>query len=924
MDLFKQSKINKIIFYSYDKKDDKKKGEARALIDTIQYKLLQAIKPDERLIKSGDFSWGLVKENKVISLIEENRHFCEVLYNYPRKVYFDIDGKDENLNLGMIKNIINKYFNNPKMAISGYETEKKKSYHIILHEIVLKTEDDLNKLKIMISLMKEENESFDDKVYNRYNRAMKCINQSKPHGNIQKIIEDDNKEHHFINSFITGKEKTIEYEITEEMIITPKTLQLLKNDIPKMDLKLDLKFSIDDLKDSLKLLEMTPKKDSKGYLGHAHSWRVGLFCVSMGLTFEEFWNWAKEKGEERRDKWFKYYNIIMNSEFRYSKQGYINYLCYFYPDLVNFQDKIDVSTKNFLDSFNFDTKQIGRIEPVHFETKEKALVFNIGMGGGKTTATIEHLKKTNNSFIWITPRVALADNTNNRMKKDYKMDVVHYKDEKDKTQLNKYKSIIIQGESLHYLNQSKKYNTLVIDEIETVLNNWDCDTTHSDNMVSNFERFIGLMKSSEKVILLDAFITKKTLNLLDNLKISYVIYSSEYKPVERIVKEENNFDKMINNICNDLNNNKKLYIFYCHAKGGKNKYSIQDLEIKINEGLKTPKKIFLMFGEQSDAKKKRMTSDVDEEWSKYDAIITTSSITVGVNYDHKTILYDKVYLFINPLINLPRDILQTSMRIRNPKENNITVYFFNKSKRDVYQYPKNYKTLDDTYKKLIDDISLEKESDFMPIFYKLCLISNYDIKKVHFKVNKEDRNKIQNEYFAVHYSKSLIPYDLISQLKNKDQAEGNVYNYNASLLEKLQLNRYYFDIKFRNFSPEDKKYIFDMNYSSFFKNLNDPLIKLVLGDNDKKSLKDLDLNNISISDATQEYLNEHFKTSTIKKNNQKIIKTLNHILGHIIGNKKSNGKYIYEYNDNFDELWFIHEKYSNTNENYFIDDEECA
>ena len=115
-----------------------------------------------------------------------------------------------------------------------------------------------------------------------------------------------------------------------------------------------------------------------------------------------------------------------------------------------------------------------------------------------------------------------------------------------------------------------------------------------------------------------------------------------------------------------------------------------------------------------------------------------------------------------------------------------------------------------------------------------------------------------------------------------------------------------------------------MNYSSFFKNLNDPLIKLVLGDNDKKSLKDLDLNNITISDATQEYLNEHFKTSTIKKNNQKIIKTLNHILGHIIGNKKSNGKYIYEFNDNFDELWFIHEKNSNTNKNYFIDDEECA
>jgi len=53
------------------------------------------------------------------------------------------------------------------------------------------------------------------------------------------------------------------------------------------------------------------------------------------------------------------------------------------------------------------------------------MVINIGMGGGKTTQTVDYLKKTcdtddeNDNFIWMTPNIALADNTFARMK-DFK------------------------------------------------------------------------------------------------------------------------------------------------------------------------------------------------------------------------------------------------------------------------------------------------------------------------------------------------------------------------------------------------------------------------------------------------------------------------------------------------------------------------
>jgi hypothetical protein len=909
----KATKINGFSFYSYPK-DDKSLKQV-----TIQDVLINNINNNLKLFKSGVASWGLVNEDKILDLINKNRYFCEVLATYPKKVYFDIDGKDKDgLTLEIIKNIINKYFNNPKMAISGYETDKKKSYHIILPEIILENNDDLMLLKTIVKLMKEENEYFDDRVYTK-NRAMKSIKQSKPHGIVQDVMENDNLKDHFICSFLTGTEQKINYELTEDVKIPINKNLHLKKDIPLLKLKLDKEFNIEDLKDSLKLLNMTP------HLDHAHTWKVALFCASNGITFDQFWEWAskKENNDIRRAKWAKYYDyIITNNKYALCKKSFIKYLSHFYPELVNKQDKMDISTKIFLDSFLFHQDMIDRIKMEHYNTKEKAVIYNLAMGGGKTTATIQYLKESKSSFVWVAPRVALVENTSSRLIEEGEIkDLVKYNDKTNSKSnlINSNNKLIIQAESLHYINKENKYDTLVIDEIETVLNTWDSNT-HGKNIAKNFDTFKHLFLSAKKIILLDAFITKKTLNFLDNLHINYKIYGSLYKPQEKLLIENQNMSSMISKIVNDLKANKKIFIFYCYANGNDKKYNIEELKKKIQSELDDEKEIFTMYGKQTDKLKKEYTQQVNQKWNELDAIITTSSVTVGINYDDNK--YDKVYLFIDPLVNLARDILQTSMRIRKPKENNIDLYFFNKQKRDVYEYPIYYLTNnDDIYKKLIDDLSVEKEATFIDSFFKLCNITNYNCNNIKRGINTK-REKINNEYFEEQITKKIISYNNIPKIDDfdKENIEKKIYNYEADVLDKYIIDKYYFDIKFKNFNEDDKAFIFNYSFEKFFKHIHHPLIMKVLDDNNITRLIDLDLNNIIISDETQEYLNKHFKTSNLKKNNLKIIKTINHILGAIIDFKVVSKNYTYFFTDDFEELFGIYESYKTVDA--FINDDD--
>lgn len=893
-----------------------------------QKALLETIKPHQKLITTltnKGYGIRIFEENEIAPLITNNNgYFCEVLYNYPKKVYFDIDGKEaDKLNLQLVKDIINKYFGDVKMSISGYETTDKKSYHIVLNEYILKDVEELEKLKKIVKhICLNDCAFFDWKVYTK-NRLMKCINQSKPDKPKQTIIEDDNIKNHFIGSFFNGNEKQLNFNLifNEDIKNDDLTIKNLKS-IKPLELKKD--FKPEDLNDNKKLLFMMPNDANTP---HEMTWKVALFCENNGLTFDTFWEWAKQKdgSEERKNKWLKYHwqKIKEQKDFKMSKQSFIYLLSFYYPELNEIEKASDIITNNFIKSLNIPSIEIERIEEKHFLTDEKAVIFNIGMGGGKTTMTVDYLKNHNKNFIWITPRQALVMNTDQRFKAN-KMNVVNYlncgtsKAQKH-YRINTAKSLILESESLNYLDKTTQFDTLVIDEIETVLKNWDSET-HDKKGDINFKNFIDLFKNCQKIILLDAFTTSTTTDLLEKLNISYITYSSKYKPIRKILNENEGYEKTINKICNELDANKKLYIFHAYKSSTKKHYSIEELKSVILERCQTKPKILVYYGDMCDNKKKTLYN-VNEEWDKYDCILTTSSITVGVNYEGSR--FDKVYLLISGCVNNVRDVIQTSMRIRRTKEDIIEIFFFDRMEKTTLKYPKWYNEGNELYKFLVDKSFEEKQSNFIDVFYKFCELTNYNIGNVK-KFVKNKLEKFNNKFYEEHNSKMLIPYNSIDEI-NDDVAgqieKEAIFISKASLLDKFCLSRFYFDCHFKNMTVEDRAFIWDNRVRKFYDEYNNDVIKKVLKDNKVDKLTNLDLNNIVISNDTNNYIDKNF-SSTIKNINQKVIKIINNVLGcEVIENvaKSSKSKATkYEFTDLFNNLMDIYDKYYSDNVN-FID-----
>ncbi len=847
--------------------------------------------------------WTIMKEDNILNFVKNNNSFiCEILCDYPCRVFFDIDCTEvDKLNLEQVKEIINKYFENPRMAISGSETSIKKSYHITLPDIIIQNSDDLLKLKQKVgSIKKYICEYFDDSVYNK-NKAFKCIYQSKESTLPQQmIIENNNEKEHFINSYLTGQEsriKFIEYEdLPTEYVDTKK--------IPRKKLKLPENFKPCDLDNNHELLKLLPNGPE---YNHGYTWKVAIFCNTYKISFDEFWNWAKQKDDsvERYNKWKNiHWKTIEEHKLKTDNDSILKLLGFSYNELANVLCSNDLITRKFLNTLNLNREKsiqqtidnlgvnnvnkkyniIESINQSHFNVSDKALIFNIGMGGGKTTQCVEYLKNNKHmSFIWITPRITLVKNTNNRFKENG-LDVLNYGElgtdkEKKKDKIDETMNLIIEAESLNLIRDTYKFDIIVIDEIETVLKGWDSET-HKKNIKDNFNNFKQLLKNSKKVILLDAFTTTTTLDLLEDLKIKdYKIYASAYKPPAKICIENKDYQETIKKVARELDEGKKLYIFYAYKRGTKIRYSIDELKSTLLEECQTKPKILVYHGESDDVKKNKL-ANATKEWDKYDCILTTSAITVGVNYEGNR--YDKIYLFIAGSVNNIRDVIQSSMRIRKTNENILELYFFEKTKDSTYEIPDYYKETEDMiYKKIVDSIMVEKQANFMGSFYKFCELTNYDCSGVSVFKNFTIKNKSEEFVNKLFESKMLMPYNSIESLTPLEANEiekEKVWTTNATQLDKIRLNKYYFDIKYILIPEDDRALIWDNNGMKFMDNINTELINRIIKDNGKDSLLEINLEKIKVSKETMDYMDSIYN-STLKIERQKIIKTINKHLG---------------------------------------------
>ena len=435
----------------------------------------------------------------------------------------------------------------------------------------------------------------------------------------------------------------------------------------------------------------------------------------------------------------------------------------------------------------------------------KTIIFNYGMGAGKTTETIKYiknelLKKPDTKILFISPNITLSRGIHFRLNEeqlgfehydiDYKCKITRNKKQKHEMALST--KLIICINSLHYLNNNR-FDIVVYDESDTTLNKWFDNKTLSDNLVSSVDSwniFNDLFMKSKKNIFLDAFITNLTLDYItampnQTLKIFQRLEEKSDKSIFQI----DTYNTWLQLIINTINENKKVYIFYPYNNGNSKCESMNTIKRTIE--LRTNKK-GIMYNADVDDKIINELDDVANAWTNTDFIITNSKITVGINYELKG--FDSVFLCVAGFSS-PRDVLQSSARCRQIASNNIYIHFLDKLNTNKTFVPKNYLIQNDIiYNNLTKNIIAEKTAPLKTIFYRFCKIAGYKSKVDHL-LNEIKADIDMNLNELIKDNALEISFNNIEEITNQEAIaiQDTIINNNCIFHDKLKLKKNFFE-----------------------------------------------------------------------------------------------------------------------------------
>tara|TARA_R110000868_G_scaffold60915_4_gene185502 strand:- start:266 stop:3157 length:2892 start_codon:yes stop_codon:yes gene_type:complete len=850
--------------------------------------------------------WGYTQPLKLLELIKSNKGIYEVITAYPHKLYFDIDkttfkksgakGEFEGVSpsfLDDIKQVINKYFPNAELAISGSINPEKVSYHIICNNYTIHNPEEREYVKQIVKhLCENVDEAFDWKVYTK-NRNMKCINQSKRDGRVQEIIENEDYRHHLITCFINDYSlpfPVITNEVQETIMIAKSKKVYDIATLPKLNLTEPADFDFYSCT-PIQLLPMFPINKT---FNHDYTHLVGRYCYYNDISLEHFLAWISKKHnpltEEIKQKWANHFTKMEKFP-KPSEAKIMAILSYYYPNM-----KKDKSYKAFANTFVFPDDKIKYIETItqdNFKSSEKYSLFNVGMGGGKTYQTIDYLKTVESGFIWLCPNKALANNTLNRLQ-EKEIQTAYYLDynakQKKDGALNDVKNLIIVLNSLHYVG-NKKYGVVVIDEIETLIDKFLGDFMKNKKQI--WDAFKYIILNAEKVIFLDAFITTKTLSFIKSLEkdASYAIYQRLNEPSTRTVEIMKTSDIMINDIITNIKNNKKCFIFYPYKKTSANG-NIISMETLSSLLEKETYKKGIYYNADIDDVVKGGLKDVNKAWKNYDFIITNNIITCGVNYERKD--FDFAYIFVASH-NSPRDIIQVSYRARFLSSENIKLCYMGKMNQpNTFQI--DTAVIDcPVYTKLINSILIEKHSPLKKTLQLFCNKAHYK-----FKINEKVLSADLKKYISDLISNCEVgfSYQNIDNIDEKyaEIIQQNVFSQTASMMDKIMLQKYFFQLTFKKeaefvmmpdcFTDEKEISVIEHSWNenlSFFFSKNCELLKNPI--NIFNAIKELNCNegifpeNIKNTILNENILDDifkqfNFKYITRKSNTTKILKEI--------------------------------------------------
>lgn len=754
--------------------------------------------------------WSSCPSDKICQLIKKNCGLYEVITDFPHKLYFDIDCKTPLIGEPILQKTmdqIKSIWKNGEWAISGSVVDGvKESYHIVSTLYVIHNEREQEMVKCAVKHLQTLNDAFDWKVYTK-NRNMKCINQSKDDGRVQEIIALQDFRSHLICSYVPPYPEPIDCHFDEPMKerveISKASSKFNLAELPKMNLSTPKNLSWFNMTsvDVLKALPISSEFD------HRYTHRIARFCFYNGISFDDFIQWLKPKHDDKTntDKWRVHWNKL--DKFPTITPEQIKpLLANFYPSI-----KRNPYFKTFTAQFDMPDyvvkTHIDRLSQEHYNPDFKATVLHLTMGSGKTAQTIDFLKTSFGGFCWIAHNKALLAGTLTRISKA-NVECKSYLNFDSKAKkngcLNSEKNLVICANSLHYLDSTKKYGTLVIDEIESVV-----EAFMGDFMTKKLECwtiFKNLILNCDKLILIDAFITMKTINLIRSIdptcSINMVLQTNIVPTKTLIFKNTTRGDAdetpvmaidslsmAIHEIADYIKSGKRVFVFYPYKGASATHLSMEQVQHAIVAKTNCRTQI---YNADVDDKIKDGLKDVNSSWNELDCVICNGVITCGVNFDLTG--FDKVFMFMAPFIT-PRQGIQVSARIRSLTTNEIIVYYLGRQ----INSPCDTKDIEQmgnclVYKRLFKDSKIEREAPLKKAFEYFCMKAPYKMEVSQIMIDKtitDDIKKLSENG----YEYSFQNVEDISH-NAADSIQERVWQQEASLYEKLQLKKFFFRNQF--------------------------------------------------------------------------------------------------------------------------------
>lgn len=710
-------------------------------------------------------AWACCPINNIEKLIATNRGLYEVLDSYPKKLYFDVDFADppddfcQESFLNMLTVDIQEFYPDAKFSVSGSVTKVKASFHLVATNYIIKNEEQLEQCKRIAKAIWLKQLSLDWKVYTK-NRQMKIVGQSKPDKPVQEAISDHKITDFLITCFFN--EDPMEIPIVN----TLPELQLRKvdttsepkpkiNTIPQCKLANPNNFSWKQLGEPAykeSLLMMIPHGD------HAHTFKVCNYCISNDINQKTFEKWLSIKEGDSSERIHKYRNIHWNfilasietdPFIKISQERMRSYLPLWYPDIK----PEDMEYKEFLKLWDIPQECVHVSERPTIDDLEsnfqKFKILGNPMGTGKTECVMEYMnKRSNGRALWIAPRITLVEDTVERMEKRCIPHTNYRKiaNAKLKQQLlpddELTPNLVICLNSLFYVG-NRKPSVLIIDEIETILNM--LGSKQNETFLKNttkmqiLKQFESLVSSATTVIVLDAFITMRTIRYLTTLGSvsvspnNLIIYKSPKPKIapREVVLVESKVETVCVNIAKDIVAGKRVIGFYPYKKSTKKALSMEQLvdkikEMCINLGYQGDmENDFVFYNADVDQKTKNEIRNVNDYWLNRKLVLFNNTITAGVSYTNTP--FDDCYCFIAPF-NSPRDIAQVSYRARTLSSKTIKIKYMSGFMPEAWGDDRIIFGSCAGYNQLYEDTLIEAKSPLKKTVLKFFEEANYIVK----------------------------------------------------------------------------------------------------------------------------------------------------------------------------------------------------